>query len=120
MSVDSSRVIDESVFGKKEEIIPLRGPVVNKCFLRLLLYPKVSLSLVTLVMEWRACGHKTKCNATANVSSLFLPHFSPSSSQSSEYSSRAYREKSTATVISCQLSNDDNENNLATHSQVYD
>ena len=33
MSVDSSRVIDESVFGKKEEIIPLRGPVVNKCFL---------------------------------------------------------------------------------------
>ena len=33
MSVDRSRVIDESVFGKKEEIIPLWGPVVNKCFL---------------------------------------------------------------------------------------
>ena len=34
MNVDSRRcVIDGSVFGKKEEIIPLGGPVVNKCFL---------------------------------------------------------------------------------------
>ena len=87
MSVDSSRVIDESVFGKKEEIIPLlllllhttRGvrPVVNKCFLPPGLY-YLKVSLVTLVMEWRACGHKTKCNATANVSSLFEAHFSQS------------------------------------------
>ena len=63
----------------------------------LVIFPQ-HLKVVTLVMEWRACGHKTKCNATANVSSLFLPHFSPSLSLG------AYRQISTATVISCQLS----------------
>jgi hypothetical protein len=72
MNVDSLRVIDESVFGKKKEIIPPQRPVVNKCFLLLVIF----LSLVTLVLEWWVCGQKTKCNATANVSSLFWAHFS--------------------------------------------
>lgn len=43
----------------------------------LVIFPQ-HLKVVTLVLEWRACGQKTKCNATANVSSLFQAHFSQS------------------------------------------
>ena len=50
MNVDSRRVIDESVFGKKEEIIPLWGPVVNKSIRALVIFPQ-HLKVVTLVLE---------------------------------------------------------------------
>ncbi len=47
----------------------------------LVIFPQQHLKVVTLVLEWRACGQKTKCNATANVSSLFQAHFSQDSTQ---------------------------------------